>query len=262
MPRAIFTGNLSFGLVNIPVKIYPATRSRGTALRTLHASCHTPLQHKRWCPHCGREVPQEEVESGFELSKERIIPLREEELSAILPKSAKTIEIFNFVDPASIDPLYPESHYHVVPQEGGERAFSLFREVLSLTNKLAVGKMTLRAREHVVVLRSYREGLLLSTLHYKNEIVDPSELKELRNLPPSSERERELARKLLESLSGEFRPEDYRDTFREALMELVRRKAEGEVLPAPREEKKEAPPDLMKALEASLAEARKKKAGT
>ncbi len=263
MPRAIFTGSLSFGLVNIPIKIYPATRSRGTALRTLHASCHTPLQHKRWCPSCGREVPQEEVEHGFELSKGKIIPIKEEELSLIQPKSAKTIEILAFVDPASLDPLYPESHYHVVPREGGERAFSLFREVLSLANKLAVGKMTMRAREYVVALRSYREGLLLSTLHYRNELVDPSELKELQNLPPSSERERELARKLLESLSGEFRPEEYRDTFREALLELVRRKAEGEPLAAPREEKREAPPDLMKALEASLAAAReKRKTGT
>lgn len=259
MPRALFTGSLSFGLVNIPIKIYPATRSRGTALRTLHASCHTPLQHKRWCPHCGKEVPLQEVEYGFELSRGKIVPLKEEELSAIQPKSARTIELLTFVDPASIDPLYPESHYHVVPQEGGERAFSLFREVLSLTNRVAVGKMTMRAREHVVILRAYREGLLLSTLHYRDEVVDPSELKELRELPSPSERERELARSLLESLSGEFRPEEYRDSFREALRDLVRRKMEGEALPSPPEEKREAPPDLMKALEASLAAAREKK---
>jgi DNA end-binding protein Ku len=260
MPRALFAGSLSFGLVNIPIKIYPATRSRGTALRTLHASCHTPLQHKRWCPGCGREVPQEEVEHGFELSKGKIVPLTEEELSRIQPKSAKTIEILTFVDPAGVDPLFPDSHYHVVPQEGGERAFSLFREVLSLTNRVAVGKMTLREREYVVLLRPYRQGLLLSTLHYLTELVDPSELKELQGLPSPTERERELAKTLLESLSGEFRPEEYRDTFREALAELVRQKVEGKLPPAPREEKREAPLDLMKALEASLAATRKKKA--
>jgi len=262
MPRALFTGSLSFGLVNIPIKIYPATRSRGTALRTLHATCHTPLRHKRWCTTCKREVPQEEVEYGFELSKGKIVPLTEEELSRIQPKSAKTIEILTFVDPAGVDPLFPDSHYHVVPQEGGERAFSLLREVLSLTNRAAVGKMTLREREHVVLLRPYRQGLLLSTLHYLTELVDPSELKELQNLPSPTERERELAKNLLESLSGEFRPEEYRDTFKEALAELVRQKAEGRPLAVPQEEKKEAPLDLMKALEASLAEAKKRKVGS
>ena len=262
MPKAIFAGSLSFGLVNIPIKIYPATRSRGTALRTLHAACHTPLRHKRWCPKCEKEVPQEEVEYGFELSKNRFVPLTEEELSSVQPKSAKTIEILTFVDPAGVDPLFPDTHYHVVPQEGGERAFSLLREVLSLTNRAAVGKMTLREREYVVLLRPYRQGLLLSTLHYLTELVDPSELRELQGLPSPTERERELAKTLLESLSGEFRPEEYRDTFREALAELVRQKAEGRPLVVPQEEKREAPLDLMKALEASLAEARRKKAGS
>ncbi|MEM0359623.1 MAG: Ku protein [Candidatus Hadarchaeales archaeon] len=259
MPKAIFAGSLSFGLVNLPIKLYPATKARGTALRTLHSSCHTPLQHKRWCPRCEKEVPLEEVEYGFELSKTRIVPLKEEELLGIQPKKAKTIEIFTFVDPASIDPLYPEAHYHVVPQEGGERAFALLREILSLTNKVGVGKMTMRAREYVVVLRPYRQGLLLSTLHYQSELVDPSELKELQHLPLPTEKERELARMLVEHLSGDFKPEEYKDTYKEALMELVKRKMEGEPLPVMREEKKEAPMDLMKALEASLAAARERK---
>lgn len=259
MPRAVFSGSLSFGLVNIPIKIYPATRGEGTALRTLHVSCGTPLQHKRWCPICGKEVSQEEVGHGFELSRGRLVPLTEEELSRIRPKSAKTIEILAFVDPASIDPLYPESHYHVVPEEGGEKAYSLLKEVLSLTNRAALGKMTMRTREHVVILRSYREGLLLSTLRYQNELVDPSVLKELQGLPSPSPKEREAAKNLMESMAGEFRPEEYRDSFRERLLELVRRKTEGEALPVPEEEKREVTHDLMKALEASLAAARKKK---
>ena len=259
MPKAIFAGSLSFGLVNIPIKIYPALRARGTALRTLHAACHTPLQHKRWCPGCRVEVPLQEVEYGFELSKGRVVPLTEEELEKIKPKSSKTLEILTFVDPAGIDPLFLDTHYHVVPQEGGERAFSLLREVLSLTNRVAVGKITLRTREYVVILRPYRRGLLLSTLHYLQEVVDPSELKELEDLPVPTERERELARALLERLEGEFRPEEYRDTFAEALAELVRRKAEGRPLPTPVQEKREAPMDLMKALEASLAATRERR---
>ncbi len=258
MPKAVFKGALCFGLVTIPIKVYPAVRSKGVQLKTICGKCHSPLQYKRWCSTCQNEVSWNEVEHGFEISKGKIVPLTKDELKRIQLKSFKILEIQSFTEAATIDPIYLNTHYYLVPQEGGERAYSLLRDVLSLTNLVAIGKITMHTKEHVVVIRPYGKGLLMTTLFYRDEVGDVEKLEELQVLPQPGEKERELAKVLVQQLVREFRPEEYRDTYRQALMDLIRQKAEG-IVSKPREEGVKAPVDLMKALEASLAAVRKEK---
>jgi DNA end-binding protein Ku len=158
MAKAIFSGSISFGLVNIPVKVYPAVKDKRVAFRTLHKECHTPLIHKRWCPTCNREVKLEEVEKGYQLSKDRFVVLTDEELERVQLKTLKVLEIIGFVDAAEIDPLYYDFPYLLEPQEGGEKAYTLLREILSQTGKVAIGRVVMRNKEYVVVLRTIPKG--------------------------------------------------------------------------------------------------------
>ncbi len=260
MPKAIFRGSVSFGLVSIPVKAYPAVKEKGVAFRILHKECHTPLQHRRWCPRCNREVKLEEVERGFPLSKDLMVPVSQEELERLQLKTLKVVDIQGFVDAAEIDPLYYGSSYLLEPEEGGEKAYTLLRDILSQTGKVAVGRVVIREKEHVVVLRPYQKAILMVTLHYHDEIVSPEELENLKKVVVVREQELKMGQALIQQLMGEFRPEEYRDRYREAVMELVRKKMEGEAAPVVRAREVQATVDLMKALEASLEELKKKKA--
>jgi DNA end-binding protein Ku len=259
MAKAIFSGSISFGLVNIPVKVYPAVKDKRVAFRTLHKECHTPLIHKRWCPTCNREVRLEEVEKGYQLSKDRFVVLTDEELERVQLKTLKVLEIIGFVDAAEIDPLYYDFPYLLEPQEGGEKAYTLLREILSQTGKVAIGRVVMRNKEYVVVLRPYQKALLMVTLHYHDEIVSPEELENLKKVVVVREQELKMGQLLIQQLVGEFKPEEFKDRYREAVMELVRKKAEGEVIPVARVKEVEATVDLMKALEASLQQLKKKK---
>jgi DNA end-binding protein Ku len=259
MAKAIFSGSISFGLVNIPIKVYPAVKERGVAFKTLHKACHTLLQHRRWCPKCNKEVPLEEVEKGFQLSKDRVVVLTDEELERVQLKTLKIVEILGFVDAAEIDSVYFGFPYLLEPQEGGEKAYTLLREILSQTGKVAIGRVVMRNKEYVVVLRPYQKAILMVTLHYHDELVSPEELENLKKVVVVKEQELKMAQLLIQQLTGEFKPEEYRDRYREAVMELVRKKAEGEVIPVTRAKEVEATVDLMKALEASLEQLKKKK---
>lgn len=258
MPRAVWKGSLSMGLINIPVRAYPATKSRAISFNMVHSECQTPLRYKRWCPHCGREVTWNEIDRGYEITKGKMIVLKREELERLQLKTVSTIDIRSFVDMSGVDSIYFAAHYYLAPGEGGEKAYSLLRDVLTITNRAAVGKVVIHNKEHVVAIRPYRRGLVMTTLHYANEVLDIEKLEELEKLPAVSERERELSKVLVQHLSGEFKPEEYVDKYREAVMQLIKQKAEGIALPAAKPIEVEATVDLMKALEASVKAVKEK----
>ena len=260
MPRAVWKGSLSIGLINIPVKAYPAIKSRAISFHMIHSECQTPLKYKRWCPHCDKEVDWKEIDRGFPITKEKIVVLKKEELERLQLKTVKTIDIQKFVDLATIDSIYFDTHYYLVPSEGGEKAYSLLHRVLALVNKAAIGKVVVHNKEHVVVIRPYQKGLAMITLHYAAEVLDISKLEELEKLEVPRERELELAKVLVEHLGGEFKPKEYIDSYRQAVMELIKQKAEGITVPAAKPVEVKATVDLMKALEASVKTVKKEKA--
>jgi len=257
MPRAIWKGSISFGLVNIPVKVYAATKDQAIHFKTLCGECHTPLRYLRWCPNCRKEVPWDKIEHGYELTKGKFVVLKKKELEGLQLKSARTIDIRRFVDGAAVDSLYFNRHYYLIPMEGGEKAYSLLREVLALSNKIGIGKIVMRGKEHIVGIRAYRNGLLMSTLFYAQEIVPMSSISELGDLEKTGKEELELANVLVERLSGEFDPGEFKDRYREAVVEVIKQKARGVEPELGKVPKVEKTKDLMKALKASVQAVRK-----
>ena len=259
MPKAIWKGTLSTGLINIPIKAYLATKDRTISFNLIHSGCSTPLKYKRWCPKCEKEVGWGEIDRGYPITREKIIVLKLEELERLQLKTIKTIDIQKFVDLTSIDSIFFAAHYYLAPEEGGEKAYSLLRDALSITNKAGIGKVVIHNKEHVVAIRPYQKGLAMTMLHYPNEVLDIGKLEELERLPEVGDRERELAKVLIEHMEGEFKPEEHVDTYRQAVMEMIKQKAEGIEIPAEKPIEVEATVDLMKALEASVKAAAKAK---
>ncbi len=260
MPRSIWSGVISFGLVSIPIKLYTATESRQIEFHNLCNVCHSPLEYKRWCPVCKKEVAWQDIEKGYKISKEQWIIIKKEDLERIKIPTTKTIEIKEFVDVSQIDPLYFEKSYYVVPQEAGIKAYSLFVEALRLANKAAIGKVVMRNKEYIVALRSFRKGIVMHVLHYVGEIRNIDQLSELKNLVVVSKEELELARALIQRLTeSSFDPNKFEDNYTEALKRLIKAKAEGKELKLKLEEKVEEAKELMDALKASVEVTGKKK---
>ncbi|MCD6591120.1 MAG: Ku protein [Candidatus Aenigmarchaeota archaeon] len=246
--RPLWSGTISFGLVSIPVKIYSMATHNEIEFDLLHDKCKTHLQYKKWCPKCGKAVEWKHVVRGIKTGDEYVV-VPEEELEKIKPKSSKIIEILKFVNQDEIDPIYMEKSYLIVPDKS-ERAYSLFREALQVTGKVAIGKLTLHSKEHLVMIRGFKKGLVLTELHYVDEIIDIDSLLKLKNSASAKPEELKLAKVLIEKLSGEFNPAEYRDEFAEALSKLL----EGKVKVKQRNLKSEIKEtkDLMKALKASI----------
>ncbi len=260
MPKAIWKGSISFGLVNIPVKLYTATEEKAIQFHNVHSVCGTPLQQKRWCPTCQKEVPWDEVAKGFKISKDKWVIITQEELESLKPSSTKTIDIIQFVDISQVDPIYYQKAYYVVPDEQGVKAFSLFVEALRLANKAAVAKLVMRNKQYLVLIRPYKKGLVMHVLYYAPEIRDINELAELKNLVVVTKEELELARALIQKLTvPEFKIEDFKDEYTEKLKQLIESKAEGKEIKVEQEKPEERVKDLMEALKASIEVVDKKK---
>jgi DNA end-binding protein Ku len=260
MPRAIFTGAISFGLVHIPIRIYTATEPKEIEFHNLCPDCHTPLEYKRWCPKCQKEVSWQDVKKGFKISKERWVVLEKEEIEKIKLPSTKTIDIQGFVDVSQIDPIYFQKTYYVVPEEGGEKPYSLLIEALRLANKAAIGKVVLKNKEYLVCLRPFRKGLVMHLLYFLREIKDIEELPELKNLVVVSKEELELAKALIDKLTEEgFDASKFKDEYTEKLKELIKAKAEGKEIEVKAEERAAEAKNLMEALKASVEQVKKKK---
>jgi DNA end-binding protein Ku len=259
MPHAIWNGSISLGLVNIPIAVYPAVRERLIAFNNLHASCHRRLENKRWCPYHNMEVPWNEVVKGYKISKDKYVVVDQKELRAVQLKSTRAIDIVNFIDVSEIDPLLVENNYYIVPQQGGERAYALFREVLETACKAAVGKVVMRTKERVVAIRHYQKGMVMTVLHYKDEVTPMEDLEALKNLAAPKESELKLARILVDQLSGDLDMGEFKDEYEGALVKIIKKKLAGKEVEEAPEIKPVPTKDLMEALKVSVQSAKKKK---
>ena len=257
MARAIWTGSISFGLLNVPVRLYSAVSRKNVSFRELRASDSSRVRHKRVAEADGNEVPYEEIVKGDEIAPEQYVVLTREELEELDPQKTKAIEIQDFVDLDEIDPIYFDHPYYLGPDKGAEKAYALLVKAMSDSNKVAVARFVLRNRENLAAIRPMGKVLTMATMRFADEVVSPEELEDV--IPQDGKklekREVEMAGQLIESLSGEFDPEKYRDEYREELLSLIERKARGEeVVAAVSEEPRPTKaPDLMAALEESLA---------
>jgi DNA end-binding protein Ku len=258
MARAIWSGSISFGLLNVPVKLYSAVARRSIGLREIRQSDGARIRHRRVAEGTDEEVPYENIVKAFEITKDSYVPLTKEELETLAPERSRAIEVQDFVDLDEIDPIYFDSPYYLGPADGAERAYSLLARAMEGSGKVAISRFVFRNKEHLAALRPADGVLTLTTMRFADEVVPPSELEEVlpAETPKVAKREVEMAERLIDSLTRGFDPRAYRDEYREQLLALIERKAEGEdVVSAPASEEPEPTkaPDLMAALEESIA---------
>jgi DNA end-binding protein Ku len=265
MARAIWSGSISFGLLNVPVKLYSAVARRGIGLHQIRESDGARIRQRRVVEGTDEEVPYEEVGKAYELSKDRYVPLSKDELAALAPEKTRSVEVEDFVDLDEIDPMYFDSPYYLGPDKGAEKAYSLLAAAMKESGKVAIARFVFRNKEHLAAIRSTGEALTLTTMRFADEVVPVDELEDVfpEKAPKVAKRERQMAEELIESLSSKFKPSSYRDEYREQLLDLIERKAEGEEIVAvePEAPKATKAPDLMAALEESIAAARGGKGG-
>jgi DNA end-binding protein Ku len=257
MARAIWSGSISFGLLNVPVRLYSAVARRGISLREIRESDGTRIRHKRVAEGTDDEVPYEKIAKAFEITKGNYVPLEKDELAALAPKKTRAIEVQDFVDLGEIDPIYFDSPYYLGPAEGAEKAYSLLASAMERSGKVAIARFVFRNKEHLAAIRPNDGVLTLTTMRFADEVVPPGELDDVlpADTPKVAKREVEMAEKLIDSLTTDFDPSAYRDEYREELMALIERKAEGKEIVTPEAPEPEATkaPDLMAALEESIA---------
>jgi len=257
MARSMWSGAISFGLVNVPVKLYSSVSRKTVRFHQLNGKTGHRISQKRVDSVTNEEVPYEDIVKGYELTKEHYVVITPDELEALDPERSRTIDIEDFVDLADIDPIYYDHPYYLVPDTGAAKAYGLLLNAMEASGKVAVARVVLRSKEQLVAIRPAPGGvLMMETMIFADEVVEPNQIDDLPKAKDLkvSDREVKMAQQLIDSLSSDFEPEKYHDEYREKVLELIERKAAGEeiaVQPEAPEPKKV--PDLMAALEASLA---------
>jgi DNA end-binding protein Ku len=258
MARAIWSGAISFGLVNIPVKLFSAVSKKTVRFHQIDSESGGRVRQKRVGPD-GDEIPYEQIIKGYEIGPERYVTLTPEELEALEPQKTRTIDIEDFVDLDEIDPIYYDHPYYLAPDTGAAKAYQLLVDAMEDANKVAIARVVIRSKENLVAIRP-RDGVLaMETMLFADEVVPTDSLEEMATdgNVKTSDRELTMARQLIDSLSSDFEPEKYHDEYRERVLDLIERKAQVEtiVIEEPSEEPEQVP-DLMAALEASIAGAK------
>ncbi|HTW42605.1 MAG TPA: Ku protein [Solirubrobacteraceae bacterium] len=256
MPRAMWTGTIGFGMVTVPVKLYSAVDRKTVRFHQLSGKSGVRLSQKRVDPSTGQEVPYEDVVKGYELAPDRYVVIEPGELDALEPKKTKTIEIEEFVDLSQIDPVYYDHPYYLAPGPGGAKPYRLLLEAMRETNKVAIARVVIRSKEQLVAVRAMGEALGMATMLFADEVLSPERLDEVAEAEQvkTTKRELDVAKQLVDSLAGEFDASEFRDTYREEVLQLIERKAQGKAIAVqpPPEEAATPAPDLMSALKASL----------
>ena len=251
--RATWKGFLKISLVNIPIKVFPATESSGSiSFNQLHGECRTRIQQKRWCPQCNREVPLSEIVKGYEFEKGRYVVLSDEDFDKVRPESTRVIDLVQFADESAVDPMYVDRTYYLAPDGGmAADAFAVMRD--GMAGKVGVGKLALYGREYLVAVKPHRRGIVMYTLHHAAEIRSIDAVEELGAVPTETKPEEiKLARQVIQTFAGPLNLSDYKDEYREGLQRIIDAKIAGEEVVAP---SVEAPPrvvNLMEALRKSL----------
>jgi DNA end-binding protein Ku len=256
MPRAMWKGAISFGLVTIPVAVYPATEEKTLRFNQLHDEDGGRIRYKRVCEKDGEEVTFEHIVKGYEVEKDRYVVLTDEDLNAIPVESSRAIDIHRFVDLEEIDPVMFKKSYFLVPEETGAKAYALLREAMADDGRVGIAKVSFRDKEHLAALRFKDEAFVLETMYWPDEIREA----DFGGVDVSAKvrgQELEMAKQLIESLSGEWNPEEYSDEYREALLQIVEAKLNGQEIEVVAPEPTAKVVDLMEALKASVAAAKK-----
>lgn len=255
MPRPMWSGSISFGLVNIPVKLYNAVKKKSIHFNQLRKSDGCRIRLKKVCPSDGIEVSAENIVKGYEISPDQYVVVTSEELEAIQPKNARTIAIEDFVKLAEIDPLYYDSCYYLTPDKGAGKAYSLLLASMQKTGKVAIARVVMRNKEYLTAIRPAGKALALSTMHFADEVIAAEQLDELpTGVPDLDKKELAMAEQLIESLSTGFDPAKYHDQYYQQVLDMLEKKAEGQTLVSQPEVKEGGKViDLMAALEASIS---------
>ena len=256
MASTVWKGHLTFGLVSLPVKLYSAARSETVSFNQLHKSDHSRVKQVLYCQAEDKPVPRAELVKGYEYEKDKYVVVDEEEIKKVAPRTAKTMEILEFVKASEVDAVFFESSYYVAPDDAGEKPYALLFEALRRSEYLALAKIAMHNREHIVLLRPGKHGILMHTMYYTDEIRQVEEFRT--DISLVKEKELELAMSLIENLTGAFEPEKYKDTYRENLRALIAAKVEGKETVEPPAPTHLAPViDILEALKMSIAEAKK-----
>ena len=262
--RATWKGYLKISLVNIPIKVFPATESSGSiSFNQLHAECQTRIQQKKWCPHCEREVPNTEIVKGFEFEKGRYVVMSEDDLEKVRPESTRIIDLVQFADAAALDPMYVDRTYYLAPDGAvAADAFAVMRD--GMRGKIGIGKLALYGREYLVAVRPFERGIVMHTLHHAAEMRGIDSVDELNSVPSSVKpEEMKLARQVIQTFEQPLNLAEYKDEYREGLQQIIDAKIAGEeVIAAASPEAPAKVVNLMDALRKSLdsVSAGKKKA--
>jgi len=255
MPASVWSGYLTFGLISMPVRLFSGARSSRISFHMLHRDDLTRVKQQLFCPNEERVVQRDEIVKGYEYRKGEYVVVEPAELKKIEPKTAKAMEILEFVDQEEIDPVYFESSYYLMPEEAGRKPYALLVRALEDSKFVAIAKLAMHNREYTVFLRPYNGGLMLHTMYYQDEVrempaVEPAQIKEA---------ELKVAHQLIQALAGDWDPAKYHDTFEENVKKLIKAHLEGKQVSAVEKPRKVAPPtDLMEALRQSLAQTGKK----
>ena len=251
--RTLWKGAVSFGLVNIPIKMYVATEHKDIKFNFLHKECMNPIQYRKFCSHCDREIASEEIVRGYEYQKGSYVVINEEDLERIPLENTKTIDILDFVDLTQVDPIYFDKTYYLEPSQGGEKAYSLLIEAMSQTGKVAIAKVMIRSKQSLAALRIKDQVLIMETIFWPDEIRSPSALNLGVDRSKLHDNEIKMAVSLIENLSTSFEPAKYQNEYRQALWELIESKIVGkEVVAAAPVADRDNVVDLMEALKASV----------
>lgn len=254
--RSIWKGSVSFGLVTIPVKLYTATEDKDVRFHQLHKDDGSRIEYKKFCADEQVEVSNDEIIKGYEYGKGQYVTVEEKDVESIPLGTSHAVEIVEFVDLPEVDPIHFQKSYYLEPQEGAAKPYALLREAMERTNKIALGKVVLRDKEHLVTVRVKDNALVMETLFYPDEIRDAGELEGLTG-SKVNDKEVQMAINLIEALAGEFDPSKYKDEYREALLDVIHSKIEGKPIEAPAAKPTAKVMDLMEALRASVEMANK-----
>jgi DNA end-binding protein Ku len=255
MASPVWKGTLSFGLLAIPVKLYTAARSQRMNLHQLHKVCHTRLKQPLYCPHCNRQVERSEVVRGYEYEKGQYIVVNEDEIKKITPRSSTVMEIVAFVKQEQIDPIYFDASYFMMPDKDSEKPYALLLKTLEDSNRVGIATLTMHQREYTVFIRPRKNGLTIHTMYYANEIREVAGYGKAEKDVKLKPAEVKLAEQLVESLSQDFKPEQFHDKFQENLKTLIEAKQKGKTIVAERQPAPARVIDMMEALKKSLANA-------
>lgn len=260
MARAIWSGAISFGLVTIPVQLFPATRRKDVSFHLLHGECQTRIRYLKYCPYHERQVDDEEIVRAYEYQRGRYVVITDEEMESAAPEISRSIDILDFVDEREVDPVHYEKAYYLAPRPGSEKAYVLLNETLRRRQRVAVAQCVIRTRQYLTTIRPKGSYLMMETMFYPDEVVQPVEIPELDVGAEVTQKELDLAENLVGALATGFDPSKYHDRYRERLLELVQKKVAGEEIVITRPVEKPPVVDLMSALKESLDKARAERA--